>query len=127
MSATFTTKINAIRTGTVGELTNVIKRVDFTLSGTQDGQTFELPRSVEIGDPDPANFIPLTDVSEANVASWVEANHEFMITDTRNHIQMVLNDMVAKAGYTDTPMPWAPPPEESATTEMPANPANPGA
>lgn len=110
MSATFETKINAIRTGTVGELTNVVKRVDFTVRGTQQGHSFELPQSIEIADPDPAAFIALASVTEANVIQWVNENFDNM-ENVQTHIQYVLDKMVAEASMQSTPLPWAPEPE----------------
>lgn len=115
MSATFEIKINAIRTGTVGELTDVIKRVDFTVKGTEQGQSFELPHSIEIADPDPAQFIQLANVTEANVITWVEGNFPSM-DSVKAHIQYVLDREVAKAALTEAPLPWATAPEPEVTT-----------
>ena len=107
MAATFTTRVTSIRTGVVGDLTDVIKRVDFNVIGTQGGQTFELPQSIEIADPDPAVFIQLASVTEADVIRWIGEN----FTNTEGvqlHIQRVLDDMMAKAAFESKPMPWAP-------------------
>lgn len=108
MSATFETRINAIRTGTAGELTDVIKRVDFTVKGTEQGQSFELPQSIELADPDPQQFIQLANVTEANVISWVEENFANM-DGVKAHIQYVLDREVVKAALEDKPLPWAAP------------------
>lgn len=110
MSATFETKINAIRTGTVGELTNVVKRVEFTVKGTEQGQSFELPQAIEIADPNPAAFIPLASVTEANVIQWVNENFTNMVA-VEEHIQYVLNQEIAKAALAEASLPWAPAPE----------------
>lgn len=107
MSATFETKINGIRTGNVGELTNVIRAVEFTVKGTEEGQTFELPQMVELSAPEAASFVPLAQVTEADVIGWVESN--FLNMDAvKAHIQYVLSKEIAKASLTVTPMPWAP-------------------
>lgn len=107
MPATFSIKIRSIRTGPVGDLTDVIKRVDFAVVGEQSGQTFELPQSIEIADPDPAVFIQLPNVTEADVVRWVGEN--FANTEAvQTHIQRVLLDQIAKASFTDKPLPWAP-------------------
>lgn len=113
MSATFETKINAIRTSTVGELTNVVKRVEFTVKGTEQGQSFELPQSVDLADPQSETFIPLDQATEANVVAWVEANFTNM-DGVKAHIQYVLSKEVAKAALTETPLPWAPAPADPA-------------
>ena len=109
MSATFEIKINAIRTGKVGELTNVIKKVEFTVKGTEEGQTFELPQTVDLADPEAAAFKPIDTVGEADVVSWVEANFS-NLDAVKAHIQYVLDKEVAKAALTSAPLPWAPAP-----------------
>lgn len=114
MSATFETKINAIRTGTVGELTNVVKRVEFTVKGTEQGQSFELPQSVDLADPQSEAFVPLAQVTEANVIQWVNENFTNM-SAVQEHIQYVLTQEVAKAALAEAPLPWAPVPEPEVT------------
>lgn len=109
MSATFEIKINAIRTTTVNGLANVVKKVEFTVRGTEAGQTFELPQNVDLADPG-ETFIPLESLSEANVISFVEANFNNM-DGVKAHIQMVLDREVAKAALQSAPLPWAPAPE----------------
>ena len=110
MSATFTYKINGIRTATVGDKTNVVKQVDWAMIGTQDGQTFELPQSTTLSDPG-ENFIPFSKLTEAEVIAWVQA------TDTRieaiqAHVQYVLDKESEKAALVLATMPWAPAVEE---------------
>lgn len=110
MSATFEIKINAIRTGTVGNLSQVVRKVEFTVKGTEEGQSFELPQSVDLGDPAAEAFIPVNQLSEANVIAWVEASFA-NLAGVKSHIQMVLDKEVAKHALENTPMPWAPAPE----------------
>lgn len=108
MTATFEIKINAIRTTTVGDLADVVKRVEFTVKGTEAGESFELPQAVDLGEPDPATFIQLSSLTEADVVSFVEANFTNM-PGVKAHIQYVLDKQVAKAALIETPLPWAPP------------------
>ena len=110
MPATFETLVTAIRTGTVGELADVIKRVDFTVKGTEQGQTFELPQNVELSEPEAESFKPLAEVTEADVVAWVEANFANM-DGVKAHIQYVLDKEVAAAALEAKPLPWAPTPE----------------
>jgi hypothetical protein len=117
-TATFTIKINGIRTATIGGRTGVVKQVDWTLVGEESGQKFELPQTTTLADPDGQPFIELASLTEAEVAAWVEA------TDTRmpsikSHIQMVLDKEVAKTALASTPMPWAPVVETPLTTPAP--------
>lgn len=113
MSATFEIKINAIRTGVVGNLTDVIKRVEFTVKGTEQGQSFELPQNVELSEPEAESFKPLAEVTEADVVAWVEANFTNM-DGVKAHIQFVLDKEVATAALEAKPLPWAPAPVEPA-------------
>lgn len=115
MAATFETIINNIRTATIGELTGVIKRVGWTLKGTQDGQSFELPQETELGPVDPENFTPLASfTSPAQVAAWVEAA-QTDLDSIKAHIQQVLDKECAKAALAETAMPWAAAPEPQVT------------
>jgi glyoxylate utilization-related uncharacterized protein len=107
MSATFEININGIRTGTVGNLTNVIRKVEFTVNGTEQGQTFALPQTVDLSDPQAESFTPLAQVTEANVVAWIEENFTNM-DGVKAHIQMVLDKEVAKAALESAPLPWAP-------------------
>lgn len=118
MSATFTTKINAIRTATVGDKTDVVKQVEWTLIGTQEGQTFELPQSTTLPDPTDAPYIALDQLTEAEVIVWVNS-HTSNIEAIKAHIQYVLDKEVAKAALTSTPMPWAPAVEAPAEEPAP--------
>ena len=119
MAATFTIKINGIRTATVNGLENTVKFVDWTLVGEEAGQKFELPQTLDLADPESANFIPLANLTEAAVIEWVEATASNM-DDIKAHIQMVLDKEVAKASLTSTAMPWAPVPEVPAGSTSPA-------
>lgn len=107
MSATFTIKINAIRTTTVGERANVVKQVDWTLTGEEAGQSFSLPQTTTLADPDGQPFIDLANLTEAEVIAWVEAT-DTRIPSIQAHVQSVLDKEVAKSALTSTAMPWAP-------------------
>ena len=117
-TATFTYKVNGIRTATVGDRTNVVKQVDWTLVGTEAGQTFELPQTTPLADPNGQAFIELANLTEADVVAWIEAT-ETRLPGIKAHIQFVLDREVAKTALAATPMPWAtvePTPEPAPTT-----------
>lgn len=120
-TASFEIKVNAIRTATVGELTQVIRKVEWTVKGTEQGQSFELPQTTDLSEPAAASFKPLAQVSEADVAAWIEAT-ETRLPGIKAHIQLVLDREVAKHALEDTPMPWAPV-VEAAPETAPAEPA----
>lgn len=115
MSATFAIAINAIRTTTIGNMPDVIKEVDFTVTGTQavseavPDKSFSLPQTTALSDPNVEHFLPLAQVAEADVVNWIEANFG-NLDGVKAHIQYVLDREVAKASLAQTPMPWAPTP-----------------
>jgi hypothetical protein len=112
MAIAFTIKINGIRTATVNGLADTVKQVEWTLTGEEEGQKFELPQTTNLGDPDSANFVPLNSLTEAAVMAWVEAT-ETRMPNIKAHIQYVLEKEVARASLASTPMPWAPVVEET--------------
>ena len=108
-TASFTVSVDSIRTGTVGGLTDVIKKVEWTLTGTESGQSFALPQTTDLSEPDAASFKPLAQVTEADVRAWIEAT-ETRMPGIKAHIQYVLDREVTKAALEAKPLPWAPPP-----------------
>lgn len=109
-TAEFTTIITGIRTGTVGDLVGVVKKVEFTVRGTLQGQTFELPQSCDLTEPESASFAPLDQLTEPLVVTWVEENFDNW-NGVKSHIQYVLDREVSKAALESAPLPWAPAPE----------------
>jgi hypothetical protein len=105
----FTIKITGIRTATVGDKSDVVKQVEWTMIGEAEGQKFELSQVTELADPNGQPFIPLAELTEANVVQWVEAT-EPNLQAIKDHIQYVLNKEIAKATLVNTSMPWAPTP-----------------
>jgi len=118
-TADFTIKITGLRTATINGIENVVRQVDWVLSGNEAGQTFELPQTTTVPDPQAEGFIPLANLTEAEVASWIET-HEPRMAGIKAHIQLVLDREVARAALTSAPMPWAPVIEESPVPEAPA-------
>ena len=119
-TATFTIKINGIRTATVNDLENTVKQVDWTLVGEEGGQKFELPQTTPLADPQSEGFVQLADLTEAAVIAWVEAT-ETRMPGIKSHIQLVLDKEVAKNALVSTAMPWAP------AVETPPEPTPPAA
>jgi hypothetical protein len=108
MSLTYDIKVDSVRTATVGNLTNVIKQVNYTVTGTDSGQSFSLPTKVVLDDPQPESFISFENLTEAQVIEWVADRPE--TTSVKNHIQLVVDKMVQEAVYQESNLPWAPPP-----------------
>lgn len=106
---TFNITINAVRTGAQGNLAQVIKQVDFTVTGELSGQKFALPQTVDLSEADPASFTPFANTTEAMVTSWVEAAFAERMPAVQSHIQFVLEREAAKASLAADALPWAPP------------------
>jgi hypothetical protein len=111
---TFQIKITGLRTQTVNGMENAVKQVEWAMVGTEGTETFQLPQTTVVPDPQAQGFIPLADLTEAQVIAWVEAN-EPRIAAIQAHIQTVLDREVAKAQLVSTPMPWVPVPETPAS------------
>lgn len=109
-TAEFTMKITGLRTQTVGDLSNVVKQVGWTMIGTEAGQTFELQQTTTVPDPDATDFVPLENLTEAQVAEWI-TTHDTRLPGIKAHIQLVLDREVAQAGLVSATMPWAAPQE----------------
>lgn len=118
LRATFSFIVRDIRTRTIGGLPQAIKEVDWTLVGEDTGQTFELPGTTTLADPEPEDFTPLASVTPVQVVEWIEANEpDGRLLSIKQHIQMVLDREIAKASLVSTPLPWAPPPVAEEATE----------
>ena len=117
MTAIFKITINSIRTTEVNG-NKVVKQVSFDVQGSQDGQQFNLPQTVELSDPDSASFKPFSQLTESDVISWVETNFSQM-DSVKAHIQYVLDKQVAEASLAATHLPWLPEPVVS--TPGPSN------
>jgi hypothetical protein len=107
MSAIFEIKINAIRTSELGGMVDVIRQVDFTVTGAQDGQSFALHQTAQFDDPlAEGGFIPLVSLTEANVVGFIESGFS-NLDSVKAHIQFVLDKEIAKASLQSTPLPWS--------------------
>jgi len=111
MATVYTTAINSCRVTSQGDLTDVVKEVNCTITGTDDvatSCTFSLPIMVTFGPADPASFTPFADITEAEMVAWVEAQTD-QISPVQAHIDFVVQKEVALAVLTPLPLPWAPP------------------
>lgn len=107
MAATFTTKVTGVRVHDIGNLTKVVKQIDFVVKGEQANQTFELPQTLTVPDADGTNFVPFEQLTEAQVVAWINEHFENMPA-VEAHIQYVLDKETAKAALAQEALPWAP-------------------
>ena len=109
MSATFEITINSVRTADINGMSDAVKQVSFDVRGSQQDQHFNLPQNVDLGDPDSAAFKAFSELTEADVVAWVEANFSQM-DSVKAHIQHALDRQIAEASLQAKPMPWQPEP-----------------
>ena len=108
MTITYIIKPEKLYTHTLDGLTNVIKQVDWTITGTNNGVSFSLPNTTILADPTQQTFIPLSDITEQKVIEWIEAQ-DLRLPSIKQHIELVVNRDLEKKALIDTEMPWASP------------------
>jgi hypothetical protein len=124
MAIEYTIKINSARVQDDGELADVVKEVDISLTGTDGPCSFTLPFTVKMPAPDASAFIAYGELTEAQIVSWVLAQDD-MLQPRRDHIAMVVEKEMEKAALTSKKLPWEPLPEPPAAPIVPAPLANP--
>lgn len=121
MTIVYSYKVNAARVGSQDSLTDVIKQVNFTVTGEDDGAKFSLPTSCELADADPNNFTAFDQLTEAQIIGWVEN-----LTTTnaiKDHVAMVVEKEKSKLVLENKRLPWQPVVEAAPMT--PTDPAPP--
>ena len=113
MAITYTIKINGARVHTQGGLTDVVKEVDASMTGTDGEASFTLPFSVQLAEADAETFTAFASLTEAQLVEWVEAETD-KLESIKAHIALVVEKEVEKLALTHKPLPWAP--AESAPT-----------
>lgn len=117
--------INSVKVADVGEFKNVVKQIDFTISGVDQGQSFSLPGKVTFETFDQENFTSFDSLTEEQAKIWVENSD--VLDSYKAHIALVLEKMVAEAALQPAPLPWSstpvvfpenyvPPPSSEVTT-----------
>jgi hypothetical protein len=110
MAITYTWKITSLLMApSLDGLTDVVTRVKFDYTGTEDEYTATFNGVVPVGTPSPDNFTPLADLTEDEVIEWVKANHP------TEHMDSVIEKSIANQKTpkdVPAPLPWAPPTEE---------------
>jgi hypothetical protein len=110
MSIVYTITINGVRVTTEGDLSDVVKEIDYTLKGTDSGCSFELPIRLKMGAADPASFTPFSGLTEAQLVSWIEAQPD-LLDSSKAHIAYVVAKEVERSASESKPLPWVPVPE----------------
>jgi hypothetical protein len=117
MAIEYTYKVNGARVVAENGLTDVIKEIEITVTGTDGAAKFDLPVTIQLADADPTSFVSFADLTEAQIVSWVEAYPS--LDSTKAHIAYVVEKEKAKLALESKPLPWAPVPEPAAPTPPP--------
>lgn len=110
MAITYEIKINGARVSAEGDLADVVKELDVTVTGKDGAAQFALPTTLKLGEPDATAFTAFAELTEAQLVEWVEAETE-KLEPIKAHIAYVVAKEVEKQVLTVKPLPWAPVPE----------------
>lgn len=107
MAIEYTIKITRTRVKDEGSLTDIVKEVDFILTGVDQGCMFELPVTLKFPDPTGENFSPFDSLTKEQVEEWIWSQEE-QLEPFKGHIAQVVAKEVAKNTLTEKNMPWDP-------------------
>lgn len=112
MAIVYSYKVNGARVANEGGLTDVVKEVEVTVTGTDGAAKFELPVVVKLAEADASSFTTFDSLTEAQIIGWVE--NDPSLDGTKAHIAYVVAKEVEKLSLENKPLPWAPAPEAPA-------------
>lgn len=104
----YTVDITGALTNTEGDLTDVVRQVQWNYTGTAMGQSFTLPQTTDLPAPGEAGFIPYDELTQEIMTQWVLDNTP-NLPAIQGHIAQVLPQMIYTSELQPTPLPWAPP------------------
>lgn len=114
MAIVYSYKINAARVVAQDGLTDVVKEIEVTVTGTDGAAKFELPVVVKLGDADPGNFTAFSSLTEEQIVSWIESDPS--LDSTKAHVALVVAKEAEKLASEPKPLPWLPPPAPAPDT-----------
>ena len=123
MAIVYSYKINAARVAAQDGLTDVIKEVEVTVTGTDGAARFDLPTTIKLGAADPSSFTAFGDLTEEQILAWLDAPPIPGVPTTlegiKAHIAFVVAKEVEKLAMEQKPLPWAPVPDPAAPVTPP--------
>lgn len=106
-SATFTIKVLDIGTTTVGDLTDVVKQVTWTIKCSKSGKSSEeVQYTTILDDPKPETYIPLANLTEDKVVEFI-INSDIRLPGIKNYLETQLDIEIAKDTLAKPDLPWA--------------------
>ena len=123
MAIVYSYKINAARVVAQDGLTDVVKEVEVTVTGTDGAAKFDLPTTVKLGAADPSSFTAFGDLTEEQILAWLDTPPIPGVPTTlegiKAHIAFVVAKEVEKLAMEQKPLPWAPVPDPAAPVTPP--------
>ena len=116
MNLSYEWKITAMKKApSLDGLSNVITHVNFEYKGTDadSGEEAVFNGACPIGAPNSENFTDLANLTEADVITWVQANHP--VDHMNEVIEKQISDKITPKNI-EAEMPWAPAEEPSEPT-----------
>lgn len=103
MAITYTTSIVSLEVfPSFSGLTDVVTAVNWMLLGEQEGQYAQVSGTAKLNEPDPANFILLPNLTEADVLGWIPDPNNII---NRNYIAAELAKLLEPSIVVVAP-PW---------------------
>ncbi len=93
----------------VGSLSNVVVEMNYRLIGERDGREAILFGRVPLGDPDPANYTPMSDLTKDDIQGWIENTCD--IDALKKEVADKLNAPEPEAAPVVVELPFNQPPE----------------
>jgi hypothetical protein len=104
MSIVYSYKVNGVRVVAEGELVDVVREVEVSVSGADGPAKFELPVTVRLSGVDPENFTDFESLTEAQIIGWIEDDPS--LDGTKAHIAYVVEKEVARLAMESKQLPW---------------------
>lgn len=76
----------------IGDLKDVVYKVDWEVVGEKQEETFSSPQYTELNEPISTNFVPKENFSVELIASWVE--ELVIMDDVRSYVEMMLDQKI---------------------------------
>ena len=126
MPIVYSTKINAARVVAQDGLTDVVKEIDVTVTGTDGAAKFDLPTTITLGAADPGSFTAFGDLTEEQILTWLDVpptsdvlpGVPAPLEGIKAHIAYVVAKEAEKLAMEKKPLPWAPAPETPAPADL---------
>lgn len=120
MAVEYKIHVNSMLTGTVGNLTDVVKQISYSITASDGPHAVSTSATTQLSDPDPANFIDFNNLTEAEVIGWLEGLEQTQVTKVYLADQLAKKISESQLQYKRAP--WVPEPVMMPLPPAPENP-----